>query len=593
MSKILSRADLDFFLYEWLDVESLPQRERYSEHSRKTFDDFLDLSERLATREFATHNSLGDRNEPTFDGQSVRIIPEVKRALDAFNAAGLVSAGMDEELGGVQLPKTVERACHMWFQAANTATSGYSMLTIGAANLLAAHASPELAETFLPGLLDGRSFGIMCLSEPDVGSSLGDVATHAVLQEDGSHRVFGTKMWISGGDHELSENIVGLVLARYQGGPAGVRGLSLYVVPKFLVNADGSIGERNAVALVGVNHKMGYRGTVNTILEFGGDSRTPMGAPGAIGYLVGEEGNGLAYMFHLMNEARISVGAGAAALGVTSYLHALDYARNRTQGRLAGAGSSSPMVPIIRHPDVRRMLLASKAYTEGALALVLYGARLLDDQLTAPTEEERTVAGTLLDVLTPAIKSWPAQWCLVANDHAIQVHGGYGYTREFPVEQFYRDNRLNQIHEGTHGIQGKDLLGRKVVMNDGEGLRLLLERIERSTDAARATHPEWAAALERLCVRLNAVTHALHAIGDPETALANATVYLEATGHIVVAWLWLDIVTAITGRTGPLYDGKRLAAGYFFEYEVPRISPMLDLLESCSTTLVDLDDSLM
>ena len=597
MSKILSSRDLQFLLYDWLDTETLTRRERFADHTRETFDSFLDLSEQLATREFATHNALNDQHEPTFDGERVHIIPEVKHALDAFNAAGLTAAAMDESIGGVQLPNTVQRACFMWFQAANTGTAGYPLLTTGAANLLYAHGSRELVETFVPALADGRCFGIMCLSEPDVGSSLGDVATKAVPQVDGSHRLFGTKMWISGGEHDLSENILALVLARYQDGPAGVRGLSLYAVPKYLVNNDGSLGERNAVTLVGLNHKMGYRGTVNTVLQFGEDGRRVGGASGAVGYLIGEEGQGLASMFHMMNEARIAVGAGAAALGYTSYLHALDYARTRAQGRHGKGDPTTPMVPIIEHADVRRMLLASKAYAEGAVALVLFAARLLDDEHTAPSDRDRADAALLLDVLTPIVKSWPSQWCLVANDHAIQIHGGYGYAREFPVEQFYRDNRLNQIHEGTHGIHGKDLLGRKVTMSGGAGLQLLLNRILATADKADASESRtlagWATQLRSVSEHIQTVTAELLDIPDPEARLANATAYLEALGHTVVAWIWLDIAVTVGSRSGAFYDGKRLAASYFFEYELPKVAPMLDLLATRSRTLLDFDAAVL
>lgn len=592
MSRILSSRDLSFLLYEWLDVEELTARARFADHSRETFDDLLELSERLATQQFAPHNALSDRTEPRFDGEHVHIIDDVKRALDAFNDAGLAAATLDESVGGFQLPNTVQRACHMWFQAANTGTYGYPLLSVGAANLLAAHAGPDLVERYVPGLAEGRFFGTMCLSEPDVGSSLGDVTTRAVPQDDGTHRIFGTKMWISGGDHDLSENIIALVLARYDGGPAGVRGLSLYAVPKFLPTEQGAPGERNAMSLVGVNHKMGYRGLVNTVLEFGGENRLPGGEPGAVGYLIGEEGKGLAYMFHMMNEARIAVGAGAAALGYTSYLHAVDYARTRTQGRI-GADPSTPMVPLIRHADVRRMLLASKSYAEGAVALVLYAARLLDEELTAETAEQKAEAHLLLDVLTPIVKSWPSQWCLVANDHAIQVHGGYGYTREFPVEQFYRDNRLNAIHEGTHGIHGKDLLGRKVSMQGGAGLRLLRDRMTETAGRASDSHPGYSERLRSLCARIGAVTDELLSDGDAEAAMANSSIYLEAVGHTVVAWIWLEVALAAGTKEGEFYDGKRVAAQYFYEYEVPRIEPMLDLLATRSRTLVDLDEAIL
>src|SRR3712207_4919306 len=444
------------------------------------------------------------------DGR-VEMIPEVARALKVFTDAGLMAGSFDEEFGGMQLPHAVAQAAMAWFKAANVGTSSYPFLTMGNARLLVAHGTQEQIDTYVRPELEGRYFGTMALSEPQAGSSLADITTKAEPQDDGTYRLTGNKMWISAGDHELSENIVHLVLAKIPGGPAGVKGISLFIVPKFLVNDDGSLGERNDIVLAGLNHKMGYRGTTNTLLNFGEGVHTPGGRAGAIGYLVGEEHRGLTYMFHMMNEARIGVGTGAAVLGYTGYLHALEYARTRTQVRPAPSKDPAPPpVPIIEHPDVRRMLLAAKSYAEGGLALGLYCARLVDEEQTAEAEEDRARAHLLLEMLTPIAKAWPSQWGPVADDLAIQVHGGYGYTRDYPVEQFYRDNRLNPIHEGTNGIQGLDLLGRKVPMQDGAGLRLLAETIAATT--ARAAGSDWAglaADLDAAAARLCAVTATL------------------------------------------------------------------------------------
>jgi len=571
VSKVFSRRDLEFLLYEWLDVESLTARERFAEHSRETFDAFLDVSAQIAERDFAPHNRKNDLFEPTFDGTRVEIIPEVAAALKSFNASGLISGSMDAEHGGLQLPHVVHRACFLWFQAANIATASYPLLSMANAGLLLAHGTEEQIKTFAYPMIEGRFTGTMCLSEPQAGSSLSDVLTRAVPAGDGSYRITGSKMWISGGDHELSETIVHLVLARAEGARPGVKGLSLFIVPKHLVGPGGVVGERNQVALAGLNHKMGYRGTTNAVLSF----------DGATGYLVGEEGHGLAYMFHMMNEARIGVGAGAVALGYTGYLHALDYARERLQGRpVVAKDPAAPPVAIIKHPDVRRMLLAAKAYVEGGLALVLYAAKLLDEP--SPGND------LLLDVLTPIVKAWPSQWCRLANDHAVQIHGGYGYTREYPVEQFYRDNRLNSIHEGTDGIQGLDLLGRKVVMRGGAGLAALVDLIKETAAGAPA---DLGAPVREAADRLLRTTAKLWADGDPATALANSTAYLDAAGHLVIAWMWLSQYAAADGKEGGFYDGKRLAARYFVTHELPRIGPLLDLLDSRDTLLADLDDA--
>jgi alkylation response protein AidB-like acyl-CoA dehydrogenase len=593
-STLLSRRDLDFLLYEWLHVDELTKRQRFADHSRETFDGVLDLCEQLATRYFAPHNKKSDANEPTFDGTRVTVIDEVKEALDAFARADLLGMSADERLGGAQLPVCVAQAAFAWMSAANVSTSGYLMLTIANANLLGKFGTDEQIEAFVKPMLAGRFTGTMALSETQAGSSLADVLTRAEPHEDGTYRIFGSKMWISGAEHEMSENIVNLVLAKIPGGPAGTKGISLFIVPKFLVNQDGSVGERNDVALAGLNHKMGQRGITNTVLSFGDGTFSPGGEAGAVGYLVGEPHRGLTYMFHMMNEARLGVGMGAVSLGYTGYLKSLQYARERPQGRpVMAKDPSAPQIPIVEHPDVKRMLLAQKTYVEGGMALALYCARLIDLEHTAESAEETQHVTDLLDILTPVAKSWPSQWCLAANDLAIQVHGGYGYTREYDVEQHYRDNRLNPIHEGTHGIQSLDLLGRKVTQRGGASLAELDGAVSGSVAEATAVGgeaAELAATLRASWERLVAVTSGMFGSGDIEAALANSVVYLEAFGHVVVAWMWLEQYVAADGRSGDFYDGKRQAARFFFRYELPRTAAQLDLLESLDRTTLDMRD---
>ena len=594
-SNLMSRRDLDFLLFEWLRIDELTKRERFAEHSHDTFAAVLDLCEELATRYFAPHNKKSDANEPSFDGTTVTIIPEVKEALDAVARADLLSMGMDHDIGGAQLPAVVAGAGFVWLHAANVSTAAYILLTLGNANLLAKYGSPQQIDAFVKPMLVGRFSGTMCLSEPQAGSSLADIVTRAEPQPDGSYRLFGSKMWISGGDHELTENIVHLVLAKIPGGPAGTKGISLFVVPKFLVDDKGTVTQRNDVALAGLNHKMGYRGTTNTVLNFGEGRFPPDGEPGAVGYLVGEPHRGLGYMFHMMNEARLGIGLGAVALGYTGYLKSLEYARNRPQGRPVTAKDPLvPQVPIIDHPDVKRMLLAQKSYVEGALALTLYCGRLVDIAHSAESDEELDRANLLLDILTPIAKSWPSQWCLEANALAIQVHGGYGYTREYDVEQHYRDNRLNPIHEGTHGIQSLDLLGRKVIQHGGASLVALDAAVTETVEAAAATGAELAepaAQLKTAWQRVTAVTASMFGSGDVEAALANSVVYLEAFGHVVIAWMWLEQLRAAHGHGGDFYDGKRQAARYFFNYELPKTAPQLDLLERLDRTTLDMRDA--
>ena len=591
--KIINTDDLAFLLYELLDIERFSQFPRYEDHSRDTFDAAIELALKVASETFAPHNHACDEDEPRFENGKVVMRPEVAEALKVLRETGLMAASQDYERGGMQLPAVVAQTCIGLIKGANVSTQAYAGLTIAASNLIMAHGTDEQKQRFAEPMMAGRFFGTMCLTEPHAGSSLGDIKSRAVPQEDGSYRISGNKIFISAGDHELSENIIHLVLAKLPDAPPGAKGISLFIVPKFLVNEDGSLGERNDVILAGLIHKMGYRGTTSTMLNFGEKG-------GAVGYLVGEPHNGLAGMFHMMNEARIGVGLGSVMLGYTGYLHALDYARDRTQGRsMTERDPATPMIPLIQHADVRRMLLAQKAFVEGGLSLCLFSATLVDEKKHAPSAEERETAAGLLDLLTPIVKSWPSQFCLEANSLAIQVHGGYGYTREYPVEQFYRDNRLNPIHEGTHGIQGQDLLGRKVSMAGGQHYQALLQRI-RATLQATSGSDELKTSVELLSnalATLEETTSALQAIKktDPNRALANAYLYLECFGHVVVGWLWLrQAQAALKGlqeggaRQPAFYQGKLNTCEYFLRYELPKPLALAEVLRSADRTTLDM-----
>ncbi|MFN3736450.1 acyl-CoA dehydrogenase [Hydrogenophaga sp.] len=601
------RPTIDFLLYDWLGAPSLSERERFADHSRETFDAVLDTCERIAREKYAPFNRLVDTEEPRFDGERVILPQATHEAQRAYAESGMLSAAQDYAIGGMQLPYTVEAAANAFFAMASV-SMGSGLLTVGNANLLMAHGSEAQKRVFALNEFSGRWSGTMCLSEPQAGSSLSDVATRAVPDGEGfeadplgpRYRLKGNKMWISAGEHELTENIVHLVLAKIPGPdgklPPGVKGISLFIVPKKLVDTEGQLtGERNDVALAGLNHKCGWRGTTNTLLNFGEGKYPVRGGAGAIGYLVGQLGEGLRCMFHMMNEARIGVGMAATMLGMAGYHASLDYARNRPQGRPVGPAGKDPAQPpvrIIEHADVKRMLLAQKSYCEGALALALYCARLVDEQHTgAPDAADE--ARLLLEVLTPIAKSWPSEWCLEANSLAIQVHGGYGYTRDFPVEQYWRDNRLNMIHEGTHGIQAMDLLGRKVLMEQGRGLKALAARIDATVQ--RAIHvPELAAHANALSEALQAVgaaTKAAWATGEPTQALANAVPYMQAFGHTVLAWIWLDV--ALTAQASPASaarTGRLRAMRFFFHYELPKIGAWLAVVSRRDLTCADMPE---
>ena len=610
------RPTLDFFLYDWLGAQGLSERPRFAEHNRQTFDAVLDTCERMAREKYAPFNRLVDtqepRTEPDPEGGLRVVLPQATHEAHlAYVASGMLSAAQDEALGGMQLPFTVEAAANSFFALASVSINT-SMLTVGNANLLMVHGSAAQQRVFAHNEFSGRWAGTMCLSEPQAGSSLGDISTRAL--PDGAdfasdalgarYRLRGSKMWISAGDHELTENIVHLVLAKIpdESGrlPPGVKGISLFVVPKRLVNAQGELtGERNDVALAGLNHKLGWRGTTNTLLNFGEGQYPVRGHAGAVGYLVGQPGQGLQCMFHMMNEARIGVGMAATMLGLAGYYASLTYAKSRPQGRAltsAGKSADQPPVRIMEHADVKRMLLAQKSYGEGALALELYCARLIDEQHTG-SPEAADEARLLLELLTPIAKSWPSEWCLEANSLAIQVHGGYGYTRDFAVEQYWRDNRLNMIHEGTHGIQAADLLGRKVRMEAGRGLQLLGERMAR-TQAQGLSRPEFAEyahALDAAWQEVLAATQAAWAGGDAVKALANAVPYMQAFGHTVLAWMWLDVACAGAPPTSaqavpPAQLGREAAMRYFFNYELPKIPAWLGVVARQDLTCAQLPE---
>ena len=610
------RPTVDFLIYQWLNAEKLQARERFADHSRETFDAVLDTSERIAREKYAPFNRVVDTEEPRTetepDGTLRVVLPQATyEARRAYAESGLLSAAQDYDIGGMQLPYTVEAAANSFFAAASISI-GSNLLTSGNANLLMVHGTDLQKQVFALNEFNGRWSGTMCLSEPQAGSSLSDVATRAVPDGEGfesdplgpRYRLKGNKMWISSGDHELTENIVHLVLAKIPGPDGklvpGTKGISLFIVPKQLVNTNGQLtGVRNDVALAGLNHKLGWRGTTNTLLNFGEGKYPVDGQAGAVGYLVGQPAKGLHCMFHMMNEARIGIGMAATMLGLAGYYASLDYAKNRPQGRPVqgpkdGAAAvvkdaAQPQVRIVEHADVKRMLLAQKSYGEGALALNLFCARLVDEQHTgdaAAADEARL----LLEVLTPIAKSWPSEWCLEANSLAIQIHGGYGYTRDFPVEQYWRDNRLNMIHEGTHGIQAMDLLGRKVLMEGGRGLQLLAGRINATIERAIQV-PALAAhanALGKALQDVGAATKAAWATGQPADALSNAVPYMQAFGHTVLAWVWLDVALATLAADAALAQpasvGRMGAMRFFFHYELPKIGAWLQVVSTRDAT---------
>ena len=591
---LINDFELPFQLYDVLDSDSLTEHAKFSEHSRETFDAVLDTAKKIATDLFLPHNHLADKHEPQFDGKTVSMIDDVKVAFDAFRESGFIAGRYRFDDGGMQLPETVMTAVAGYFMAANPSTTAYPFLTSAAINVISHFASAEVKDAFMPRMLTGEFTGTMALTEPHAGSSLADIKTTALEQPDGSYRIKGSKIYISGGDHELSDNIVHLVLAKIPGGPGGVKGISLFVVPKYRLLADGGIGERNDVHLTGLLHKLGYRGTTSTALSFGDKGECH-------GYLVGEPHFGLRYMFKMMNEARIGVGFGAAMIGYRGYQYSLAYAKDRTQGRIAPNNKPEhDATAIINHGDVKRMLLAQKAYSEGGMALCLYGSNLIDRINTNDDDTVKNELSELLDLLTPVIKAWPSEYGPKANDLGIQVLGGAGYTREYHAEQFWRDNRLNPIHEGTNGVQALDLSFRKLWQNKGLGIQIL--KREMTQDLQSITTPQTA----KLAGKLMPYTEHLHEVlvhlskilptEKAITLTGNAQALMNIFASIVVSWIWIrqaskaEQLLAIESDSDKqnFYHGKIQAAKYFIDWELPTIQRDIELLHNDNSVCTDM-----
>lgn len=560
---VLSRADLDFLLFDWLHAGDLPDMMPFAGQDQADYTAFLDLAFRLSEEKFLPAWKASDRDEPSFgpDG-GVKVEPGTREAVRAWMEAGMQLATVPESHGGMGLPMTVATAAMAPIMAAHVGASGFVMLSMANARLIRYAGTPQQIGLFADPQHEGIALGTMCLSEPDVGSSLGDITTRAMPEGD-HYRIMGRKMWISAADHDVTDQIVHLVLAKIalpDGSlPPGSKSISLFIVPKLLPD-----GSRNDVTIAGLNHKMGYRGTPNCAVNFGE-------ADGAIGWLLGAPGQGLALMFRMMNEARINVGLSGAAMAARAWLLARDYARDRVQGRPLTDRKAPRPVPIAHHPDVRRMLLQARAIGEGALALCLYSAHL-SDQADAGDAE----AQTLLDLLTPVTKTWPSEMGLVACHQAMQVHGGYGYTRDFDVEQLYRDSRLNPIHEGTTGIQGIDLTGRKLMADGLAGWDLLRGRIETTIARTTPALADVAATLQAETARMDAALRARLA-RDPASMMAQGTSLLFAFGHLVMGWLWLDLALVAEASEAPpeVAEGKIWACRYFHDHELPLIAAWL------------------
>jgi butyryl-CoA dehydrogenase len=578
---LIDDRDVAFLLYDAFDVEALCALPHFADHSRQTFDLFLTATRKLAREQvFPTYKAM-DEFGSRYEGGRVKVHPVVRELLPMLAELGIVNASRPLEVDGQQLPSCVSALASAYLMAANLSAFGYIMLTAGAAHLIEAFGSTELREMYMRPMYAGRYTGTMALTEPQAGSSLADVQTRATPTAHGHYLVSGNKVFISGGDHDASENIVHLVLARIAGAPAGIRGVSLFVVPSQRLEGDALVP--NDCRAAGTFHKLGWRGLPSIALNFGEDGDCH-------GYLVGEPNKGIQYMFQMMNEARINIGIHGVATASVAYQSSLEYARIRPQGRLAGSGAASAPVPIIQHADVRRMLLRQKAIVEGGFALVTATARYQDLANHAASPAERERAQLLLDLLTPVAKSFPAEKGFEANTLAVQIHGGYGYTSEYLPEAWLRDQKLNSIHEGTTGIQSIDLLGRKVIKTGAQAIEVLGDEIAatlRRAEAAGVAGESREAVVTALAQVLELSRNLVQlAATDPEAALRHSVDYLEALSTTVVGWLWLLCAAVARERLEAGHpdrahaEGKLAAADYWLRTEVPRVAQLTALCKS-------------
>ena len=586
---------LKYLLYDVHELEKLLERERFVDHDKESLDMFLDSSKDFADRELFPYFKEMDEN-PAFhkDGQ-VYVHKQVETMMKKGGELGFISSSFDYEVGGLQIPLMASTASSYILDAANNHLPGYAGLTQGAAELIIHFAKKDLLDKYVPEMLAGNWGGTMCLTEPQAGSSLSDIVTKATPHENGYYNISGQKIFISAGDNQYLDNIVHLVLARVEGAPKGTKGISLFIVPKNRKLDDGSL-EPNDVTSVADFQKMGQKGYCTTHLGFGDkeDCR---------GWLVGEENNGLSCMFVMMNAARIGVGRAASAIASAAYYASLQYANERPQGRKLSSDGKKNVEEsqslIIEHPDVRRMLLLQKAVVEGSMSLVLLAAKYYDLESTAKSKEEKIKYNTLLEMIIPVVKTYPSDAGAYSVNNGLQVLGGYGFCSDFILQQYYRDIRISAIYEGTTGIQSQDLLGRKITMNNGEGLKLLLaEIIETITKASNYSElKEYCDSLSEKIKLSEKILQSLmpYALkGDFEKYLADASIFMEFFSLVIVGWNWLEIAVnsqqALKNNDRKyseiFYKSKIETMKYFFEYELPKTISHSEIIMNPSSVTI-------
>ena len=573
---ILDRRDVDFILHEQLEVEKLSEHELFEEFNRKTVDLIVNEARNLAAKEMLPALKVGDEEGCTFDKGQVRVPEAFHKIHRLFTEGGWVAMCDAPEWGGQGMPATVALAAKNYFNGANFPCTLNYILNHGAGKLVETFGTEKQKKLFLKKMYTGVWGGTMLLTEPQAGSDVGALTTTAVPNDDGTYSISGSKIFISSGENDLAENIIHPVLARLEDSPAGTSGISLFLVPKIWVNDDGSLGEFNDVVCTGIEHKMGIHASATCSLTLGGKGQCR-------GTLLGEINKGMRAMFVMMNEARLDVGMQSLGCASASFMNALNYARERVQGRhLTAAGKDAPPVPIIQHPDVRRMLLTMKSLTEGMRSIVYYTGFCEDMIRISANPAEKARWQGLIDVLIPITKGYVSDRAFDVCDMGVQMFGGYGYTREYPQEQLLRDCKITHIYEGTNGIQAMDLLGRKLGLNQGQSFRDLLDEMRKTVAAAKAVPgvEALAEASESLIARLEEV--ALHMAETARSekvlnAYAAAYPFMEVTGDAVMAWMLLWRA-AIAGRKlaegakkkdAAFYEGQIMSARFFINNFIP------------------------
>ena len=544
--ELAERRDVDFVLYEQLGLDKLIEHDRFAEFNRKTLDLIVTEARTLAVKELLPANVPGDREGCRFENGTVKVPEVYRRIFELYREGEWIALADDPEVGGQGLPVTATSAVHEYFNGANTAFCMYPGLCHGAGKLVEIFGTDAQKKLYLEKMYAGQWGGSMLLTEPEAGSDVGNLTTSAKKNDDGTYSITGSKIFITGGEQDLTENIIHPVLARIEGAPAGTKGISLFLVPKIRVNADGSLGEPNDVVCTGIEEKLGIHGSATCSLTLGGKGQ-------CIGTLLGEENKGMRAMFHMMNEARLGVGIQGFAMASAAYSFALNYARERKQGRnlLEMMNPDAQSVPIIQHPDVRRMLMWMKSYVEGMRSFVYYVGNCFDREAIAADDDERERWQGLIELLTPVVKAYCTDKAFEVCTQAVQTFGGYGYTMEYPVEQYLRDSKITSIYEGTNGIQAMDFLGRKLGMKKGQYFMALLEEMNKTVAAAKAVPALEAMALtlEKAVNRLGETALNLGTTAmSPKvmTAFAFAQPLLEVTGDVVMGWmhLWRAVAAA-------------------------------------------------